>query len=197
MLSTSIKLFVDQMHRVTLQYGYGSADGVDMAIFSLTKLRELSLELVCPSHGEPFASPEAGITDLIGKLKSWWESYSSGNSLSMTMTAASKPFYVTPHLICSHQTTSTSYAIISDSGKAMLVEVCMPSHIHDDHLNGFPHLVRHYGTKVWCCENMVDVLENPRGYNLGCILESTAPLPAVATQSFENRRGDPRREVTS
>ncbi len=50
------------------------------------------------------------------------------------------------------------------------VDVAMPSHMHDDHLNGFPHLARHHGTKVWCYENMVDVLENPRGYNLGCIL---------------------------
>ena len=46
----------------------------------------------------------------------------------------------------------------------------MPSHMHDDHLNGFPHLVRHHGAKVWCYENMVDVLQNPRHYNLGCIL---------------------------
>jgi glyoxylase-like metal-dependent hydrolase (beta-lactamase superfamily II) len=50
------------------------------------------------------------------------------------------------------------------------IEVAMPSHMHDDHLNGFPHLVKHYGAKVWCYENMVDVLQNPRGYNLGCIL---------------------------
>ena len=50
------------------------------------------------------------------------------------------------------------------------VDVIMPSHMHDDHLNGFPHLVRHHGAKVWCYENMVDVLQNPRNYNLGCIL---------------------------
>jgi glyoxylase-like metal-dependent hydrolase (beta-lactamase superfamily II) len=42
--------------------------------------------------------------------------------------------------------------------------------MHDDHVNGFPHLIRHYGTQVWCYENMVDVFERPRGYNLGCIL---------------------------
>ena len=50
------------------------------------------------------------------------------------------------------------------------VDVVMPSHMHDDHMNGFPHLVRHHGTQVWCLENMVDVFQNPRGYNLGCIL---------------------------
>ena len=37
-------------------------------------------------------------------------------------------------------------------------------------MNGFPHLARHHGTKMWCYENMVDIFENPRGHNLGCIL---------------------------
>ncbi|MDX2154844.1 MAG: MBL fold metallo-hydrolase [Bryobacteraceae bacterium] len=50
------------------------------------------------------------------------------------------------------------------------VDVAMPSHIHDDHMNGFPHLKRHHATKVWCLDNMVDIFENPRGQNLGCIL---------------------------
>lgn len=191
-----------------LQYNYGSSDGVDFAIFSLTKLRDLGAELVCPSHGEPFSGAETGIMELVGKLKGWYESYSPGSSL----TAENKPFAVTPHLICAHQTTSTFYALISDSGKTLFVDygsasgnffgaflsatavpdrirfvehtipelkahyglksvdIVLPSHMHDDHLNGFPYLVRHYGAKVWCYENMVDVLQNPRGYNLGCIL---------------------------
>ncbi len=48
------------------------------------------------------------------------------------------------------------------------IDVAIPSHMHDDHLNGFPYLVRRYGTKIWCYENMVEILENPRGLNLGC-----------------------------
>ncbi len=50
------------------------------------------------------------------------------------------------------------------------VDVAIPTHMHDDHMNGFPHLMRNYGTQVWCYENMADVFQNPRGYNLGCIL---------------------------
>jgi glyoxylase-like metal-dependent hydrolase (beta-lactamase superfamily II) len=203
-----------------LQYNYGSTDGVDYAIFSLTRLREQGPELVCPSHGEPFNSPEAGITDLMNKLKGWYAAYSPES----TLTVENKPYAVTPHLIASYQTTSSSYALISDSGKALFVDygsasgnffnsymnatpvhdrmgfaehtvnelkagyglksvdVIMPSHMHDDHLNGFPHLVRHHGAKVWCYENMVDVLQNPRGYNLGCILGE----PIKIDRSFRN-----------
>ena len=203
-----------------LQYYYGSTDGVDYAIFSLTRVREQGPELVCPSHGEPFNSPEAGIADLIQKLKGWCAAYAPGT----TLTVENKPYAVTPHLVASDQTTSSFYALISDSGKALFVDygsasgnfcstyitatsvhdrmgfvehtldelkaryglksvdVAMPSHMHDDHLNGFPHLVRHHGTKVWCYENMVDVLQNPRGYNLGCILGE----PIKIDRAFRN-----------
>jgi glyoxylase-like metal-dependent hydrolase (beta-lactamase superfamily II) len=203
-----------------LQYQYGSTDGVDCAIFSLTRVREQGPELACPSHGEPFNQPEAGITDLINKLKGWYAAYAPES----TLTVENKPYAVTPHLIASYQTTSSSYALISDNGKALFVDygsgsgnlfnsymtatpvhdrmgfvehtlaelkasyglkavdVIMPSHMHDDHLNGFPHLVRHHGAKVWCYENMVDVLQNPRGYNLGCILGE----PIKIDRAFRN-----------
>lgn len=62
------------------------------------------------------------------------------------------------------------------------VDVAMPSHMHDDHLNGFPHLVRHYGAKIWCYDNMVEILENPRGNNLGCTLGE----PIHVDRSFRN-----------
>jgi glyoxylase-like metal-dependent hydrolase (beta-lactamase superfamily II) len=193
-----------------LQYQYGSTDGVDCAVYSLTRLREQGPELICPSHGEAFSQPDAGIADLINKLRGWFNAYAPGTSLSVD----NQSYAVTPHLVASYQTTSSSYALISDSGKALFVDygsassnffnsykngsvgvpsdrmgfiehtvpqlkaqfglksvdVIMPSHMHDDHLNGFPHLQRHHGAKVWCYENMVDVLENPRHYNLGCIL---------------------------
>ncbi len=203
-----------------LQYQYGSPDGVDFAVFSLTRVREQGPELACPSHGEPFLQPEAGITDLIHKLKGWCAAYAPES----TLTVENKPYAVTPHLVASYQTTSSSYALISDSGKALFVDygsaswnffqtfmtatpvhdrmgfvehtlaelkasyglkavdVIMPSHMHDDHLNGFPHLVRHHGAKVWCYENMVDVLQNPRGYNLGCILGE----PIKIDRAFRN-----------
>jgi glyoxylase-like metal-dependent hydrolase (beta-lactamase superfamily II) len=62
------------------------------------------------------------------------------------------------------------------------IDVAMPSHMHDDHLNGFPHLIRHYGARIWCYENMLDVLQNPRGYNLGCILGE----PLKVDRTFRN-----------
>ncbi|MCE5306314.1 MAG: MBL fold metallo-hydrolase [Acidobacteriales bacterium] len=62
------------------------------------------------------------------------------------------------------------------------VDVVIPSHMHDDHINGFPHLIRNYGTKVWCYENMVDVFQNPRAWNLGCVLAE----PFKVARSFRH-----------
>lgn len=50
------------------------------------------------------------------------------------------------------------------------IDVAMPSHMHDDHVNGFPYLSQQQGAKHRCLDNMVDIFQNPRGYNLGCIL---------------------------
>jgi glyoxylase-like metal-dependent hydrolase (beta-lactamase superfamily II) len=188
------------------QINYGGAEGVDLGIYSLSRLREQKPELLCPSHGQPLPDPEAGMGETIRKLTEYCR-FQAGEPSEFN-----RPYAVSPHLVAHYQTTSSFYAIVSDSGKAMFIDygsasgthfsnferatavddrirfvehnidelkrnyglksidVAMPSHMHDDHINGFPHLIRHYGTKIWCYENMVDVYENPRGYNLGCIL---------------------------
>jgi len=89
-----------------LQYNYGATDGVDCAILSLTRLREQGPEMICPSHGEPFTQVDAGIADLIDKLKGWYVMYGGGG-----LTVDAKPYAVSPHLVASFQTTSSFYGL--------------------------------------------------------------------------------------
>ncbi len=189
------------------QVNYGGSEGIDLGIYSLARLLEQKPALLCPSHGEPLPDPEAGIRETIRRLTDYYR-FQTGND----PVEANRPYAVSPHLVAHHLTTSSFYAIISDSGKAMFIDygsasglhfsnferatattdrirfvehsidelrrtygmksidVAMPSHMHDDHMNGFPHLIRHYGTQIWCYENMVDIFENPRGQLLGCTL---------------------------
>ncbi|HWQ55336.1 MAG TPA: MBL fold metallo-hydrolase [Bryobacteraceae bacterium] len=189
------------------QVNYGGAEGIDLGIYSLARLREERPAIVCPSHGEVMREPDAAIDRTIRKLADYYR-FQTGNEPSETF----RPFPVSPHLVAHHLTNASFYAIVSDSGKAMFidygsasglhfgnferatpavdrmrfvehniaelkrtygmksVDVAIPSHMHDDHNNGFPHLIRHHGTRVWCLDNMVDIFENPRGRNLGCIL---------------------------
>ncbi|MFN7937929.1 MAG: MBL fold metallo-hydrolase [Bryobacteraceae bacterium] len=189
------------------QINYGGSEGIDLGIYSLARLQEQKPAMVCPSHGDPMPNPDSGITETIKRLTDYYR-FQTGTNPS----EENAPYAVSPHLICHYQTTSSFYAIVSNSGKAMFidygsasgihfgnferataatdrirfvehnidglkkkfgmsqVDVAMPSHMHDDHMNGFPHLARHHGTKIWCYENMVDIFQNPRGHNLGCTL---------------------------
>ncbi|MBL8176365.1 MAG: MBL fold metallo-hydrolase [Bryobacterales bacterium] len=189
------------------QINYGGSEGIDLGIYSLARLREQKPAMVCPSHGDPLPDPDRGITETMRRLTDYYR-FQTGSNPS----EENAPYAVSPHLVCHYQTTSSFYAILSNSGKAMFidygsasgvhfgnferataatdrirfvehnidglkrkfgmtqVDVAMPSHMHDDHMNGFPHLARHHGTKIWCYENMVDIFQNPRGHNLGCTL---------------------------
>lgn len=189
------------------QINYGGSEGIDMGIYSLARLKEQKPELLCPSHGETMADPNVAIDQTVKRLTDYYRFQTGTDPVEQNA-----PYAVSPHLVCHFQTTSSFYAILSNSGKAMFidygsasglhfgnferatpatdrmrfvehsidrlkrdfgvkqVDVAMPSHMHDDHMNGFPHLVRHHGTKVWCYENMVDIFQNPRGNNLGCTL---------------------------
>jgi glyoxylase-like metal-dependent hydrolase (beta-lactamase superfamily II) len=189
------------------QVNYGGTEGIDLGAYSLARLREQRPALVCPSHGDPMPDPDKGIQQTIERLADYYR-FQTGKNPSLSF----RGYALSPHLIAHHLTTSSFYAILSRSGKAMFVDygsasmthfsnferatdttdrirfvehniddlkarfgmksvdVVMPSHMHDDHINGFPHLMRTYGAKVWCYENMVDIFENPRGHNLGCIL---------------------------
>jgi glyoxylase-like metal-dependent hydrolase (beta-lactamase superfamily II) len=201
------------------QVNYGGAEGIDLGAFSLARLREQKPALLCPSHGEPLPDPESGIQQTIDRLVDYYR-FQTGNAPSVL----SRGYAVSPHFIAHHLTTSSFYAILSNSGKAMFIdygsasglhfgnferatattdrirfvehniedlksrfgmksiEVAMPSHMHDDHMNGFPHLTRHHQTQIWCYENMVDIFENPRGHNLGCTLGE----PFKVSRSFRH-----------
>ena len=50
------------------------------------------------------------------------------------------------------------------------VDVVIPSHYHDDHLAGLPWLQQTQGTKAWIFENFAEIVSNPAGYNVPCLL---------------------------
>lgn len=189
------------------QVNYGGSEGIDLGIYSLSRLREMKPAMLCPSHGEVINDPDESIGKTIERLTDYYR-FQTGNRPS----EAFRPFPVSRHLVAHDLTNSSFYAIISDSGKALFVDygtvssqhfnvferatastdrmrfvehnidelkrtyglksvdVAMPSHVHDDHMNGFPHLTRAHQTKVWCLDNMVDIFENPRGLNTGCVV---------------------------
>jgi glyoxylase-like metal-dependent hydrolase (beta-lactamase superfamily II) len=197
-----------------LQYYYQEHEGVDFSLYSITELLNLHPVLLCPSHGKPISEPIVAMENLRSKLLDWYHFWKPTG----TPTFQFKSTEVSPHLIAHPLPTSNFYAILSRSGKAMLIDygsaswtfftsfrdatdtygrmrfvehglnalrsqygvkdfdVVIPTHIHDDHVNGISHLVRRFNTRVWCFENMVEIFRNPRGRNLGCILAEPIPV---------------------
>jgi glyoxylase-like metal-dependent hydrolase (beta-lactamase superfamily II) len=49
------------------------------------------------------------------------------------------------------------------------IDVVIPTHYHDDHVAGINLLRDVEGTEVWCPENVAEVLENPKKYDLPCL----------------------------
>lgn len=48
------------------------------------------------------------------------------------------------------------------------LDVVMPTHFHDDHVNGIATLQRLHGTRCWAGENFADILANPMNYSFPC-----------------------------
>ena len=199
-----------------LQYYYDEHEGADLSAYSLKELINQDVALLCPSHGAEMRHPVPGMQDLVQKLTNWYEYWKSwGGSVR------NKARQLTPHVVAHYQTMCSFYAVISDSGKGMLidygfpswnafytyrdatdtydrmrflehsidemranhglksVDVAIASHMHDDHVSGFPYLTRRYGTKIWIFENFAEILANPCGRNLGCTLGEAIPIHRV------------------
>ena len=59
----------------------------------------------------------------------------------------------------------------------------IPSHYHDDHLAGLPWLQQTQGTQAWIFENFADIVSNPAGYNIPCLL----PQPIRVDRALPDR----------
>ena len=200
-----------------LQYTYGAGDGVDYMIYSLAKLRARGADLLCPSHGRPFGDTEKALSTLESKFREYLK-----HRWGIEPTHDIGPRGILPHLVqipgCSN-----TWAVVSDSGKALLVDygsqsitfmfsysvffeagnrlrmfehnlellrdqfgirqfdLALPSHYHDDHVNGLPYLQKHCNTRIWCYQNMVDIMQHPHGYKLGC----THPEPVQVERGLQ------------
>ena len=62
------------------------------------------------------------------------------------------------------------------------IQAVIPSHYHDDHINGIPYLQQHLGVECWAYENMREILENNYGELIGCVL----PTPIRVQRTFHN-----------
>ncbi|MBW6472115.1 MAG: MBL fold metallo-hydrolase [Anaerolineaceae bacterium] len=102
------------------QWTYNGAEGVVYSILSLLKLKREGVELLLPSHGEIIENTEAAIDLLIARLYSLLLDRGEFKNL---LKKTENPFLqITPHVYRNVTSEANSYVIISDSGKAMIID---------------------------------------------------------------------------
>jgi glyoxylase-like metal-dependent hydrolase (beta-lactamase superfamily II) len=122
----------------SLEYGYGDRIGGLFTLQSAKALRKESPDLALPSHGEPITDPVADCAALEQRLVSLWR---LGMATKMLGAAADLESYnafpeppfiqLSPHLLWGGlHTCSNFYVILSDSGKACLVDYGHSFHAH-------------------------------------------------------------------
>ena len=99
---------------------YGELPGVASTILSLLALREQAPDLILPSHGEPIADPIAAIDATVAELRRMIDIRGSHEDFE---TWLREPYVsLTPHLLHNRSSTSYSYALVSESGSALLLD---------------------------------------------------------------------------
>jgi glyoxylase-like metal-dependent hydrolase (beta-lactamase superfamily II) len=101
-------------------WSYGDLPGVASTILSLLTLRDQNLDLLLPSHGEPITDPGDAIDRTIVHLRELIglrESYEDLDDL------LAEPYVaLTPHLLHNRTSHAYSYVLLSETGKALMLD---------------------------------------------------------------------------
>lgn len=102
------------------QWTYNGAEGAAASIASLLALKDRKPDLLLPSHGAPITDPAAAINLLVERL---WDLLQARGENRELLDWRSSPFErLTPHLLWNRTSAAYSYVLLSDTGKALLID---------------------------------------------------------------------------
>ncbi|MDP8905234.1 MAG: MBL fold metallo-hydrolase [Chloroflexota bacterium] len=101
-------------------WSLGEMSGVAATVLSLLALREQSPDLLLPSHGEPIENPAEAIDRTVAELRRMLDFRNWGGVLDAWL--AEPYLQLTPHLLHNQTSHSYGYALISETGKALLID---------------------------------------------------------------------------
>lgn len=102
------------------QWTYNSAEGVAASIASLLDLKERQPDLLLPSHGEVMNDPTTAIDPLVDRF---WQLLQLRRQNLRLFELRDKPYEpITPHLLRHRASMANTYIVLSDSGKALLID---------------------------------------------------------------------------
>jgi glyoxylase-like metal-dependent hydrolase (beta-lactamase superfamily II) len=142
-------------------------------------------EMLAPAHGMVMENPREALDAMLENLK-------QATSHLAACPAPIRRGKNLPHMSYAlSMYNSHSYMISSDDGSVLLVDagntaaleavessteleridLIWPTHYHDDHVLGINPIRRRHNSKVYCQEILREVLENPGGFNIPCLIE--------------------------
>ncbi|SEM60884.1 MBL fold metallo-hydrolase [Paenibacillus sp. OV219] len=107
------------------QWTYNGSEGVVSTVLSVSDLRELELDMLLPSHGFVMEEPAAAIDPLVANMKQLLRLRGNDEVLEQ----CKEPDYreITPHLLWNTRSFANSYVLLSESGKALMIDYGYPS----------------------------------------------------------------------
>ena len=102
------------------QWSYNGVEGVAASIPSLVSLKEQAPDVLLPSHGDPINRPGEAIDLLVERL---WALLRDRGQNPRLFRFLEQPYdAITPHLLWNQTSMANSYVLLSQSGKALLID---------------------------------------------------------------------------
>jgi len=102
------------------QWTYNGGEGIAGSILSLLDLKDRQVALLLPSHGEPMADATGAIDLTVARLADLRTLRRHNPRLFQLRERPWEP--ITPHLLKSRTSMAMHYALLSESGKALLID---------------------------------------------------------------------------
>ena len=129
-----------KVHRIhDLQWGYDALNGVNAAMGSLRTLARSEPDWVLPSHGQLMEDPQAALGELGANLTHLFNvaRHIPGLASAPRISTDQQIHPLSDHVWANIDTESNFYALVSDSGRAMLLDYGFPSADHGWPLSRF------------------------------------------------------------
>jgi glyoxylase-like metal-dependent hydrolase (beta-lactamase superfamily II) len=105
----------------SMQWSYGGLEGAAASALSLSLLADREPDLVLPSHGRPIAEPLETIEQTRRNLEALVD-FRRDTPWNLTGWLRQPYEAISPHLLRNRTSAATSYALLSDSGAALLID---------------------------------------------------------------------------
>ena len=105
------------------QWSYNGAEGVGATILSALAVRDRNPGVLLPSHGDPIRQPRRAIDLLVERLRRLLAVRGGPIVGPGILELRDAPYVaVSPHLLLNRTSTSYTYVLLSDSGRAMILD---------------------------------------------------------------------------